>query len=168
MLIMYENLGDKVAALVKNSSANDITNKSKMQLDVTATEAEDDEEEEEENWILAEVVAHHANTGKYDVEDVDTEEGQEKYTLGKKCVVPLPLWRANPITDEECIFKVHSIVLALYPQTTCFYRGLVSEIPNTPQDDYLILFEDNTYPEGYSPPLNVPQLYVVAYHDLKK
>jgi SAGA-associated factor 29 len=132
--------------------------------DITMTE---EEENEDENWILAEVIAH-PSSGKYDVEDVDTEDGHCSYTLSKKCVVPLPLWRANPITDEMCIFKVGSIVLALYPQTTCFYRGLVNEIPSTPQDDYFILFEDNTYPEGYSPPLQVPQLYVVAYNDFKK
>jgi SAGA-associated factor 29 len=77
-------------------------------------------------------------------------------------VVPLPLWRANPLTDPDAIFPKDSFVLALYPQTTCFYRGIVSESPQTPLEDYLILFEDNTYPEGYSPPLNVPQLYVVA------
>ena len=151
-------VGDKVAALVKSSNSNSNTNK--MQTDV--------DEDDEENWILAEVVAYHSSSSKYEVEDVDTEEGQERYTLSKKCVVPLPLWRANPITDESCIFKVGSTVLALYPQTTCFYKALISEMPNTPQDDYLILFEDNTYPEGYSPPLQVPQLYVVAYHDFKK
>jgi SAGA-associated factor 29 len=88
--------------------------------------------------------------------------------LSKKRVVPLPLWRANPLTDPEAIFSKDSIVLALYPQTTCFYRGIIHESPRTPQDDYLILFEDNTYPEGYSPPLNVPQLYVVADRNFKK
>ena len=34
-------------------------------MDITVTDADDDEEEE--NWILAEVVAFHSNTGKYDV-----------------------------------------------------------------------------------------------------
>lgn len=135
--------GDKVAAIVKNNNAPG-------------------DDSEEENWILAEVVQYHPNTSKYDVDDVDAEEGQERFTLGKKKVVPLPLWRANPLTDPDAIFQKDSFVLALYPQTTCFYRGIVSESPQTPSDDYLILFEDNTYPEGYSPPLNVPQLYVVA------
>lgn len=82
--------------------------------------------------------------------------------------MPLPHWRANPLSDPNAIFPKESFVLALYPQTTCFYRGIISESPQTPQDDYLILFEDNTYPDGYSPPLNVPQLYVVADRELKK
>lgn len=130
--------------------------------------ADPSDEAEEENWILAEVVAFNTHTGKYEVDDVDAEEGQERYTLGKRRIVPLPLWRANPLTDPEAIFPKDSFVLALYPQTTCFYRGIVYEAPQTPQEDYLILFEDNTYPEGYSPPLNVPQLYIVADRAHKK
>ena len=117
---------------------------------------------DQEDWILAEVVAYHANSGKYDVDDVDAEEGQERHTLPKKRVVPLPLWRANPVADPQALFEKDSMVLALYPQTTCFYRGIVAEAPQTPLEDYQIMFEDNTYPEGYSPSLNVPQLYVVA------
>ena len=58
-------VGDKVAALVKSSSNSKESNRSKNQMDITVTDADDDEEEE--NWILAEVVAYHSNTGKYDV-----------------------------------------------------------------------------------------------------
>ena len=149
-----------MAAIVKNS------NSATTSANHTNTGVE--EESEEENWILAEVVAFHPSTGKYDVDDVDADEGQERYTLGKKKIVPLPLWRANPLTDIDAIFPKDSVVLALYPQTTCFYRGIIAESPQTPLEDYLILFEDNTYPEGYSPPLNVPQLYVVHDRSLNK
>jgi SAGA-associated factor 29 len=155
--------GDKVAAIVKNSNAAATTSSSDKNHNGTM-----EEESEEENWILAEVVAFHSNTSKYEVDDVDAEDGQECYTLGKKKIVPLPLWRANPHTDPDAIFAKDSVVLALYPQTTCFYRGVVSEAPQSPLDDYLILFEDNTYPEGYSPPLNVCQLYVVHDKSLNK
>jgi len=93
--------GDKVAAKVKNA-------------------------DDEENWILAEVVSYSLETGIYQVDDIDAEDGQERHQLKKELVVPLPLWRANPITDTEAIFPKDSIVLALYPQTTCFYRGIVS------------------------------------------
>lgn len=151
--------GDKVAALVKSAS-NSLNN---TPTNNKTAHAQPDDEDDEENWILAEVVEFHS--GKYDVDDIDADEGQERYCLQKSCVVPLPLWRANPLTDADAIFPKDSFVLALYPQTTCFYRGVVSEAPTTPQEDYLILFEDNTYVEGYSPPLNVPQLYVVAQED---
>jgi SAGA-associated factor 29 len=31
----------------------------------------------EENWILAEIVSYHHSTSKYDVDDIDAEEGKE-------------------------------------------------------------------------------------------
>lgn len=31
----------------------------------------------EENWILAEVVSYHSTSGKYDVDDIDAEEGKQ-------------------------------------------------------------------------------------------
>ncbi|XP_074920777.1 SAGA-associated factor 29 [Chelonoidis abingdonii] len=37
-----------------------------------------------------------------------------------------------------------------------------------PQDDYSVLFEDTSYADGYSPPLNVAQRYVVACKETKK
>ncbi|CAF0735560.1 unnamed protein product [Brachionus calyciflorus] len=161
--------GDKVAAKVKsNSSSSNASTSSSSNGKKNKNLIEEKLEEEEENWILAEVVSFNNSTGKYEVDDVDSEEGHERHVLGKRRIVPLPLWRANPLTDSNAIFPKDSLVLALYPQTTCFYRGIVSESPQTPQEDYLILFEDNTYPEGYSPPLNVPQLYVVADKNSKK
>ena len=34
-------------------------------------------------------------------------------------------------------------------------------------DGYLILFEDTSYPEGYSPPLTVAQRYVIPCKEEK-
>jgi len=31
----------------------------------------------EENWILAEIVSYNSNSNKYDVDDIDAEEGKE-------------------------------------------------------------------------------------------
>ena len=70
-------------------------------------------------------------------------------------------------TDPHAIFPCNSLVLALYPQTTCFYKGVIEQQPAQPTDDYLIIFEDATCPSGYSPPLPVPQRYVLAYRDVK-
>jgi SAGA-associated factor 29 len=76
--------GDKVAALVKSS---DSANNSGAAATISVTE---DDEDESENWILAEVVEYNSTTKKYQVDDIDAEEGQERYTLSKNCVVPLP------------------------------------------------------------------------------
>lgn len=37
-----------------------------------------------------------------------------------------------------------------------------------PQDDYSVSFEDTSYADGFAPPLNVPQRYVVASKETKK
>lgn len=60
------------------------------------------------------------------------------------------------------------IVMALYPQTTCFYKAIINNLPQTATADYELLFEDASYPEGYSPPLMVAQRYVIAYKHTKK
>ncbi len=35
-------------------------------------------------------------------------------------------------------------------------------------EDYSVLFEDTSYPDGYSPPLMVPQKYVILCKEDKK
>lgn len=135
-------MGDMVAALVKGS-------------------------EEEENWILAEVVQFNPATNKYEVDDID-EEQKDRHTLSRRRVVPLPLMRANPETDPHALFPKGSIVMALYPQTTCFYKAVVNQLPTTATEEYEVLFEDATYADGYSPPLNVAQRYVISIKESKK
>ncbi|KAM9169111.1 LOW QUALITY PROTEIN: SAGA-associated factor 29 [Mergus octosetaceus] len=121
----------------------------------------------DEQWILAEVVSYSHAANKYEVDDID-EEGKERHTLSRRRIIPLPQWKANPETDPEALFQKEQLVLALYPQTTCFYRALIHAPPQRPQDDYSVLFEDTSYADGYSPPLNVAQRYVVACKETKK
>ncbi|XP_043488949.1 SAGA-associated factor 29 [Polistes fuscatus] len=135
-------MGDMVAALVKGS-------------------------EEEENWILAEVVQFNQATNKYEVDDID-EEQKDRHTLSRRRVVPLPLMRANPETDPHALFTKGSVVMALYPQTTCFYKAVVNNLPTTATDEYEVLFEDATYADGFSPPLTVAQRYVISIKESKK
>ncbi|XP_072705244.1 SAGA-associated factor 29 isoform X1 [Ciconia boyciana] len=123
--------------------------------------------EGDEQWILAEVVSYSHAANKYEVDDID-EEGKERHTLSRRRIIPLPQWKTNPETDPEALFQREQLVLALYPQTTCFYRALIHAPPQRPQDDYSVLFEDTSYADGYSPPLNVAQRYVVACKETKK
>ncbi|XP_065574051.1 SAGA-associated factor 29-like isoform X3 [Artemia franciscana] len=131
--------GDMVAALVKGPEAD-------------------------ENWILAEVVSFSQSQGRYEVFDID-EEQKEKHILSKRRIVVLPLMRASPEINPEALF---SKVMALYPQTTCFYKAIISELPSSSQDDYHVSFEDPNYAGGFSPPLMVPQRYVFALKEKKK
>ena len=141
--------GDKVAARVKST-------------------------EMEDQWILAEFVSFNAVTKKYIVDDFD-EEGRERHMLIKWHMVPLPLWMATAQLNPEALFKVGTCVMALYPQTTCFYRAKVEALPRVDRlsgdehgDDYQILFEDHTYALGYAPALPIAQKYIVVTKDMTK
>jgi SAGA-associated factor 29 len=141
--------GDMVAALVKLGSEKGV----------------------DSDWILAEVVQYIHNSGKYEVVDVDAElktKTKYRHVLSKRNIIPLPLWRANPATDGHALYQNGQVVMALYPQTTTFYKGVISKIPETPNDDYQILFDDNSYKSGFSPPYRVAQRYVFSLKQSKK
>uniref|UniRef100_A0A1A9UY52 SGF29 C-terminal domain-containing protein n=1 Tax=Glossina austeni TaxID=7395 RepID=A0A1A9UY52_GLOAU len=123
--------------------------------------------EDEENWILAEVVQFLQRQNKYDVIDID-EEQKDRHVLSKRKVIPLPLMRANPDTDGHALFPKDTIVMALYPQTTCFYKAIIHKLPQSATEDYEVLFEDSSYTNGYAEPLPVAQRYVIAYKPTKK
>uniref|UniRef100_A0A1I8EV46 SGF29 C-terminal domain-containing protein n=1 Tax=Wuchereria bancrofti TaxID=6293 RepID=A0A1I8EV46_WUCBA len=112
-------------------------------------------------WMLAEVTSVFASS-KYEVKDIDDEQ-KAKYVARRSRMIPLPRWRADPLRDSHALFPVGAIVLALYPQTTCFYKGVIDQLPVTAVDDYLVAFEDSAFPQGYSPPLPVPQRYVLTH-----
>ncbi|KAL3077536.1 hypothetical protein niasHS_012242 [Heterodera schachtii] len=118
----------------------------------------------EEIWILAEVKKQ-ISASKYEVKDVDDDDddGEKLQVVPPTRLIPLPHFRADPRRHAHALFPVGAIVLALYPQTTCFYKGIVESSPTGPNDDYMIAFEDNTFPSGYSPTLPVPQLYVLTH-----
>lgn len=58
--------------------------------------------------------------------------------------------------------------MALYPRTTTFYKAIIINLPPVATADYELIFEDTSYPEGYSPPMMVAQRYVIAYKQTKK
>lgn len=120
------------------------------------------ENEPNHNWILGEVIAFDEEQSQYTIEDID-EQHKVKHYVSRRKVVPLPKMRANPETDPDAIFPKGALVLALYPQTTCFYRGIVQDIPKGPNDLYRVMFEDLSYKEGYSPPMDIYQRYVVTH-----
>jgi len=121
----------------------------------------------DENWILAEFISYEPG-GQIIVEDIDAvDSSKSKITLSKKKMIALPHWRANPVTEPSALHQINSQVMALYPQTTCFYKGTVAAVPEKPNEDYIVLFEDSTYPMGYSPPMPVAQKYIVEFPDEK-
>ena len=59
----------------------------------------------------------------------DLSPTPRRHTLSRRRIIPLPQWKANPETDPEALFQKEQLVLALYPQTTCFYRALIHTPP---------------------------------------
>lgn len=72
------------------------------------------------------------------------------------------------IYEQDLWVPILLLVLALYPQTTCFYKAVVNKPPSTHTEDYEVLFEDASYPDGYSPPFCVAQRYVIAMKQKSK
>lgn len=114
------------------------------------------------NWILTEVMHYHTRTCCYELDDIDEARPESRrMVLHRRFVIPLPLMRGNPELYPQTIFAAESPVLALYPQTTCFYLGKVFRPPSTVHDPYQIRFRDKTQKDGYSAPMEVHQRYVV-------
>ncbi|KAI1702025.1 SGF29 tudor-like domain-containing protein [Ditylenchus destructor] len=103
---------------------------------------------------------------RYEVRDIDDENCPKQYILPPSRLIALPHYRADPRRDAHALFPQDAVVLALYPQTTCFYKGVVDTTPAGPSDDYFIAFEDDTFPSGYSPTLPVPQRYVLTFREM--
>ncbi|CAL4067057.1 unnamed protein product, partial [Meganyctiphanes norvegica] len=123
--------------------------------------------EGEDNWILAEVVSYNQQSNKYEVDDID-EEQKERHNLSRRRVYPLPLMRANPEVNPDALYPKGAVVMALYPQTTCFYKAIINRLPGLAMEEYEVLFEDPSYADGYSPPLNVAQRYVIQIKEGNK
>jgi len=96
---------------------------------------------EGETWILA-VVKRCINPdrNRYEVQDVDdTEEGEpgQRYNTNLRSIIPLPdpSAPANSPTHPNAYpyYTAGSVVMGLYPDTSCFYRAVVVTGPKDPQ-----------------------------------
>ena len=51
-------------------------------------------------------------------------------------------YKGSQETCAEALYQKGTVVMAIYPQTTCFYKGVIKESPNATSDEYEVLFED--------------------------
>ncbi|KAG0228096.1 SAGA HAT/Core module component [Actinomortierella wolfii] len=98
----------------------------------------------QEEWILARVLQYSSEKNKYAVEDDEADES------GKKMRYYLPARSVIMIADDDDPlpeFPVGHTILALYPSTTCFYKGVVAQPPSKLKDTshptYRIKFDDD-------------------------
>ncbi|XP_065317149.1 uncharacterized protein LOC135925660 isoform X2 [Gordionus sp. m RMFG-2023] len=99
--------------------------------------------------------------GMYEIIDVD--ESRERYLVNPSNIIPLPCFRADPVNHPKAFYAPGTSVLARYPQTTCFYKALIHEIPSHVDKCYMVIFDDPLYPDGYSPPLPIHQKYIIPF-----
>lgn len=117
--------------------------------------------DENGSWILASVQRFFSDTETYDVQDED--DSTKLIRLPWNHVMRLS-------TGAEGCFDKHTKVMAIFPETTSFYRAVVSKQPlwrlapgsTTPMVKELIVkFEDDEDENGKTPHRRVPSRYVI-------
>eukprot|EP01083_Nonionella_stella_P078488 214826_1 len=113
------------------------------------------------SWILASVQRFYAESETYDVQDEDDTSK----------LIRLPWTHVMRLsTGTEGCFTKNTKVMAIFPETTSFYRAIVSKDPvwklpkgsTAPVVKELILkFDDDEDGEGHTPHRRVPARYVI-------
>jgi len=115
--------------------------------------------EDTEQWILATTVKYFPHVQKYEVEDADPMCDSDPNTKRKhhlvKEIIPLP-----GSSDAGPDIPKGSNVLAMFPNTTSFYKAVVVKRKG---GEYLLQFEDDDE-DGETPTRPVDAEYVVARH----
>ncbi|EFO82592.1 hypothetical protein CRE_00228 [Caenorhabditis remanei] len=117
--------------------------------------------EESKTWIMAEVVGSVSNH-RYECIDIDDEE-RKVAVFARKQLIPMPQYTVHYCQYPNLALPKNAIVLALFPNTTCFYEGIVHEPPKRASEHYQIRFVDNDKPSKYSDPVPVSDRYVTAF-----
>uniref|UniRef100_A0A7E4ZPW0 SGF29 C-terminal domain-containing protein n=1 Tax=Panagrellus redivivus TaxID=6233 RepID=A0A7E4ZPW0_PANRE len=117
-------------------------------------------------WILAEVMSVDEESNTVVVRDIDEDGGM--FRVYTEQVILLPKYRLDPLRYPDAIFPVDAVVYGLYPQTTCFYKGIVSNPPLKDTDDYFVTFEDEEYDGLFAPEVRVPQRFIVPFKEVPK
>jgi len=115
--------------------------------------------DENGSWILASVQAYHPETETYDVQDEDD--------ITK--LIRIPFTNVMRLGTGQEVFLKGSDCMAIFPETTSFYRAKVSKNPvwrpdrlGVPTCSELILrFMDDEDETGKTPHRRVPSRYVI-------
>ena len=116
--------------------------------------------DENGSWILASVQRFYPDTETYDVQDED--DTSKLIRLPWNHVMRLSM-------GDEGSFTKNKPVMAIFPETTSFYRAIVSKTPvwkvgknSSPcVDEMIVKFEDDEDSAGRTPHRRVPARYVI-------
>lgn len=115
--------------------------------------------DENGSWILASVQRFYADTETYDVQDEDDTSK----------LIRLPWTHVMRLsTGTEGVFEKTKACMAIFPETTSFYRAKVSKSPVWKLDrgipmvkEIIVKFEDDEDGSGRTPHRRVPARYVI-------
>jgi hypothetical protein len=115
--------------------------------------------DENGSWILASVQRFYADTETYDVQDEDDTSK----------LIRLPWSHVMRLsTGAEGCFQKGTDCMAIFPETTSFYRSKVSKAPvwklsgTTPMiQEIIVKFEDDEDDQSRTPHRRVPSRYVI-------
>jgi SAGA-associated factor 29 len=115
--------------------------------------------DENGSWILASVQRFYADTETYDVQDEDDTSK----------LIRLPWSHVMRLsTGAEGCFKKGTDCMAIFPETTSFYRARVSKSPvwklsgsTAMVQEIIVKFEDDEDENGNTPHRRVPSRYVI-------
>jgi len=120
-------------------------------------------------WILASVIQFFPEKNKYEVEDEDPGEEEDplmkkRFLVSSKNIIFLPTKLPETWTAST-EFPKGTFVLAMFPDTTSFYRAIVDQPPRKrAKHDYLLIFDDEEEMEDGKPkPRTVLPEHVVAF-----
>jgi len=126
-----------------------------------------------EEWILASIVSFDEHKQIYEVEDADPElVGDENdpipyrrhYFMPPNRIIPLP-----GLENKSKEIPKGTEVLAMFPETTSFYRAIVEMPPKGKKNpDYILKFDDDDDDSGQTPLRRVDPNYVLSRNDSLK
>ncbi|KAF5382582.1 hypothetical protein D9615_002786 [Tricholomella constricta] len=110
---------------------------------------------DENTWILALIIKSiNADKNRYEVQDAEPQEDGQPgllYNTTLRAIIPLPDPNAPPNSPSHVSaypeFPVGATVMALYPDTSCFYRAEVISMPKelnpraTPSSKYMPMYK---------------------------
>lgn len=102
-----------------------------------------------QEWIVATVTRYSRTEGVFEIVDADEEAEKHVYRLPQKYVIPLP---KTASVRQSQNFPVGTSVLAVYPNTTTFYKAKVVQparrLPNAEYGEFVLEFEDDGDADG--------------------
>ena len=113
------------------------------------------------SWILGNILDYDAGEGTYEVQDEDDVNR----------VLVLSTLDVKRLEDSASHLRRGDSVLAVFPETTSFYRAVVAKNPRPPQHgnsgwDLVVRFEDDEDDTGKAPPRRVPGRFVLKRTDV--